>query len=81
MDEHSTFYKRLVEMSTTRDKLYQHFGPILIEALAEILIEEINILREKLNLQPRTKQQLINALKAKNDILPPYDWMKEEPPE
>ena len=66
-------------MNTTRDKLYQHFGPILIEALADILLKEINILREELNLQPRTKQQLINALKAKNDTLPLYDWMKKEP--
>lgn len=66
-------------MNTTRDKLYQHFGPMLIEALADIMLDEINILRSGTSLQPRTKQQLINTLKSKHDTLKEYDWMKENP--
>lgn len=67
-------------MKIARDKLYQHFGPLLIEALTEITFEEINTLREKLNLKPYTKQTLLNALKAKLDTLKEYDWTKEELP-
>ena len=62
---------------TIRDRVYEHFGPILIEALCDIIMDEINILRERAGLAPRTKQQLIDALKAKHDELSPYDWMSE----
>lgn len=65
-------------MTTTREKLYQQFGPILLEALADILFDEINVLRAQLKLEPRTKKQLLNTLEKKNKSLPLYDWMKND---
>ena len=62
---------------STREKVYRHFGPVLIEALCDIIMDEINILREFAGLAPHTKQQLIDVLKAKHDELSPYDWMSE----
>lgn len=66
-------------MSTTRDKLYQHFGPMLTESIVDVILAELNSLRKKNNLKERTKQQFIDNIKTKNDALKKYDWMKEEP--
>lgn len=60
---------------TTRDELYRAFGPKLIEALADLVLDEINILRTQAELAERTKQQLGDALKAKLDATADYDWM------
>lgn len=60
-----------------REDLYKKFGPMLIEALALVMLDEINALRASLSLPLRTKQQLVNALKAKLDSLSKYDWMND----
>jgi hypothetical protein len=64
---------------TTRDQLYQAFGPKLIEVIVDIVMDEINILRSKANLAPRTKQQLVDALKTRLDDTTDYDWMNRQP--
>ena len=70
-------YDRLwvVDM-TTRDEIYKHFGPLLVEAIVLITMEEINILRVKAELSKRTHSQLMNTLKNKLSQLDEYDWMK-----
>lgn len=64
----------------TREELYKQFGPVLIEALTLITMDEINLLRVEAGLPPRTKTQLMNAIQAKLDSLDLYDWMTERPP-
>lgn len=61
-----------------RDDMMKKFGPRLLEAVALVVIDEINILRAKKNLPPRTAGQLLNAINNKLDTLPPYDWMTIE---
>ena len=62
-------------MSMTRDELYQHFGPLLVEALARIIKDEINILRAEHGLPDRTNQQIMDALDTTLGTLAKYDWM------
>ena len=62
----------------TREKLYQCFGPKLLEAVVLIIKDEINLLRAELGLPKRTNKQIINAVSAKLESLPDYDWMREE---
>ncbi len=60
-----------------RESLYRAFGPLLIEALAIVIKDEINILRTKAGLTPRTNQQIINAISEELDDIPMYVWMEE----
>ena len=62
-------------MIISRDKLYNQFGPLLTEALARLMLDEINDVRAHLILPPRTKQQLLNAVTTKLAGLTKYDWM------
>lgn len=61
---------------TTRDEVMRLFGPKQIEALALVTLDEINILRRKLGLSPRTKSQLLEAVNKRISSLPDYEWMK-----
>jgi len=62
---------------TTRDEFYRFFGPKQIEALALVTLDEINVLRLKLGLSPRTESQLLEAVNNRVSTLPSYDWMKQ----
>jgi hypothetical protein len=61
----------------TREDLYKQFGPKLIEAVALVLKEEINLLRLKGGLPERTNEQLINSISNRLYSIPSYDWMDE----
>jgi len=61
---------------TTRQKLYRKFGSLLIEAIVLIIKDEINILRQQLNLPERTNQQILDVIDNKLNQLEKYDWMK-----
>ena len=61
-----------------RDKLYRAFGPKLIEALARVITDEINILRNQHGLTSRTKEQVVNAITSKYQEIPDYDWQDED---
>lgn len=61
----------------TREQLYQRFGPKLIDALVQVMLDEINLLRTEHNLVARTGEQVINAIANKLENIPNYDWMKE----
>jgi hypothetical protein len=59
---------------STRDQLYRHFGPRLVEAIVRKLFDEINVLRANAGLPERTVQQAIDAVKGELDNIPAYDW-------
>lgn len=61
-----------------RDNVYQKFGPILLEALFDKMLDEINELRTGAGLPPRPKESFLGS--AHNHIahLDLYDWMKEQ---
>lgn len=59
----------------TREELYQHFGPLLIEAIVLIIKDEINLLRVEVGLPERTNEQILNAVDSKLSSLSKYDWM------
>ena len=61
-----------------RDQLYRAFGPKLIEALARVIVDEINILRNQHGLTSRTKEQVVNAITNKYQEIPDYDWQDED---
>lgn len=68
----------MVVIMSERDKLFQQFGPILLEAFCEMILSEINILRTRAGLPPRTKQQVIEEINNHLSTLEPYDWMNNE---
>lgn len=64
---------------STRDETMRKFGPILLEAFAIMVLDEINILRSQVGLPPRTKQQILDQINNHVSTLPLYDWMNEAP--
>ena len=60
-----------------REELYQAFGPMLLEAMALVLVDEINILRAQHSLADRTGPQIVSSLEAKLATLPQYAWMTD----
>ncbi len=58
-----------------RDELYRHFGPILLEAMVLVLLNQINILRHQQGMPKITEQDLIDSLNNHLSELEPYDWM------
>jgi len=62
----------------TREELYHRFGPKLIDAFAQVVLDEINLLRAKHGLNTRSKQQLVDAIATKLENIPDYNWMNED---
>lgn len=60
-----------------RDNTYAKFGPLLLEALIDSLLEELNELRVLHGLQPRTKAYFLGKSNNNQDHLEPYNWMEE----
>ncbi|MBR9682645.1 MAG: hypothetical protein GOV02_03130 [Candidatus Aenigmarchaeota archaeon] len=58
-----------------RDDLYRKFGPKLIEALALVIMDEINILRAQHALPDRTANDIVTAIENKIGPVTSYDWM------
>jgi len=61
----------------TRAELYRKFGPLLLDAVVQIIIDEINTLRVNAGLSERTNAQAVDAIAAKLDTMSQYDWMNE----
>lgn len=59
-----------------RDVTYRKFGPLLLEALIDTLLEEINELRIDAGKQPRTKAYFLGKSNNNQDHLEPYNWME-----
>lgn len=62
-----------------RDDTYRKFGPLLLEALIDSMLDEINFLRTASGLQPRTKDYFLGRSNNNQNHLPDYDWMEDEP--
>jgi len=58
-----------------REELYKSFGPVLVEAIVRIMLDEINILRQQAGLPLRTVEQVQTAIADKLSNLTCYDWM------
>ncbi len=61
----------------TKKEFYDNFGPKLIDALAQVMLDEINLLRAEHGLSQRNGAQLVDAIANKLESIPDYDWMKE----
>lgn len=68
----------MVVLMMTRDKLFKKFGPILLEAVMIMAVEETNRLRSYIGMPLITKQNFIDEIENHLSELEPYDWMKTE---
>jgi len=59
-----------------RDEVFDLWGPKLLEAFLHLILSEVNELRTKAGLAPRTKTQVYNQIMNDAIHLPDYDWMK-----
>lgn len=59
-----------------REELFRHFGPLLLEGLLKLQLEETNRLRQQIGMQQLTMQDLIDQLNNKLNETLPYDWME-----
>lgn len=59
-----------------RDDVYHKFGPLLLEALVDQLLDEINELRTHAGLPPRPKDAFLGMSNNNLAHLEPYGWMK-----
>ena len=62
-------------MPWTRDKTYQHFGPLQTEARDIVLLCMINQLRVDQGMPEISQQEFRDLLMNDTTHLPPYDWM------
>lgn len=61
-----------------RDELFRQFGPILLEALTRMMVDECNRLRSHVGMPPITKEMFMTEINNHLSTLEPYDWMTEE---
>ena len=65
-------------MTLSREDTYRKFGPILLESLCLVLLEQINLLRKEQGMKEITEQDIIDSLNNHLSELEPYAWMNEE---
>ena len=65
----------VASVAATRAELYRASGPRLLDAIVQVIKDEINILRVNDGLPERTNQQIVNAVSAKLATIERYDWM------
>lgn len=61
-----------------RDELYEKFGPLLLEALIDTMLEEVNFLRTAAGFPVRTKEYFLGRSNNNQNHLESYDWMENE---
>lgn len=59
-----------------RDVTYHKWGPLLLEALFDTILDEVNELRVNAGLPPRTKAYFLGKSNNNQNHLQPYDWME-----
>lgn len=62
-----------------RDELFQQFGPLLIEAITDFLLDNVNELRRNQGMPEITKDEYLEQLLNHITELEPYDWMEIPP--
>lgn len=60
-----------------REQLYKRFGPKLLEAIVITMLEETNRLRERLDMPPVTRADVMQTIANKLANLDDYDWMNK----
>lgn len=65
----------MVVIMALRDNTYEKFSPLLMEALFDTILEEINILRAEAGLPERPKEQFLGSTNNNLNHLDDYDWM------
>lgn len=78
MDPRNAIHFRMVVVMAQRDETYRKFGPILLESLCLVLLEQINALRNEQGMPVITEQDIIDSLNNHLTELEPYDWMNLE---
>lgn len=68
----------MVVLMALRDNVYQQFGPLILEALIDNLLEQINILRFHAGLPEMPKEAFLGSAHNHLNHLDPYEWMPEE---
>lgn len=60
----------------TREELFRKFGPILLEAIVRITVEDLNRIRAHVGMQYITEQMFMDQINNDLGHLEPYDWME-----
>ena len=63
-----------------RDELFIKFGPILLEALVILQVQEANRIRSKIGMPQITREMFFDEINNHTSELEPYDWMNQSPP-
>lgn len=61
-----------------RDNIFEQFGPLLLEALFDKMLEQHNEVRTRTGLPPIPKEAFLGSTHNHMNHLEPYDWMKGE---
>lgn len=62
---------------STRDEVFRQFGPLLTEAIADFLLDNVNALRKEQGMSEIKKDDYLALLMNHLSTLELYDWMKE----
>ncbi|GAI04818.1 unnamed protein product [marine sediment metagenome] len=68
----------MVFLMANRNDTFRKFGPILLEATLQTLIERSNELRKEQGMPEITMQDIMDDINNHITELQPYDWMQEE---
>lgn len=59
-----------------RDELFRQFGPLLLEAITDFMLDNVNALRQEQGMPEITKDEYLEQLSNHLSELEPYDWME-----
>lgn len=59
-----------------RNKLFRKFGPILLEAIVRITVEDLNRIRAHVGMQHITEEMFMDQINNDLGHLELYDWME-----
>lgn len=62
-----------------REDLFRQFGPLLLEATIDFLLDNVNTLRKERGMKEITKDEYLTQLSNHFSELKPYYWMKDIP--
>lgn len=68
----------MVAIMALRDEIYQQFGPLLLEAITDFLLDNVNTLRRNQGMPEISKDEYLALLNNHLSTLPKYDWMETE---
>jgi len=69
-----------------KEELMQYFGPKLIDAILQVFLEELNIVRTRQGMAEKTEVEIINKLEKRfnpldNKHIKDYNWIRESMPD